>query len=307
MTEIPAVHDPDPKPLYILLIFIIGICSYFFFLGTAAVRLWFYKGALGPEPEKFIVIRSEVLTSTDSSSSPSISDLKNRRRTVFHADSLSCAPTEAMAHTTALDTQTFSTATTITVNMQDIGDDLSEIQDARVRNHVAEERRISRIPAFDADDCGDGEYFPCIPVATSPVEEGVTAPTLFSSSLATSLTTHIPYAHWLTIPLHYMSQHTARSQLLARNRAACIQVLPDAQAACRELMLEVCDFLVERFPQQFAFQKKMGRRYIRNEATMEDFLLEAPWRVDPMEVVARLTGEDWCIWGRSESTRMWYL
>jgi len=71
MTEITAIHDPDPKPLYMLLIFTIGICSYFFFLGTAAVRLWFYKGALGPEPEKFIVIRSEVLTSTDSSSSSS--------------------------------------------------------------------------------------------------------------------------------------------------------------------------------------------------------------------------------------------
>lgn len=305
MTEITAIHDPDPKPLYMLLIFTIGICSYFFFLGTAAVRLWFYKGALGPEPEKFIVIRSEVLTSTDSSSSsssPPISDLKNRRRTVFHADSLSSAPpVEAMAHTTALETRTFSTATT-TVNVQDLRDDLSEIQDASVRKHVAEERRISRIPTFDADDCGDGQYFPCIPMATSPVEEGTTAPTSFSSLL-----THIPYAHWLIIPLHYMSQHTARSQLLVRSRAACIQVLPDAEAACRELMLEVCDFLVERFPQQFAFQKKMGRRYIRNEATMEDFLLEAPWRVDPMEVVARLTGEDWCIWGRSESTRMWYL
>ena len=306
MTEAPATHDPDPTPLYILLTFVVGICSYFFFLGTAAVRLWFYKGALGPDPEKFIVIRKEVLDADHTSSPtnpPPSSALKNRRRTVFHADSLSVPPTEAMAHSTALDPRNFSTATT--VNMQDIGDDLSEIQDARVRRYVAEERRISRMSAFDADDCGDGEYFPSIPMATSPIEASPpSTPCPTNNPLGLS---PIPYKHWLTISPNYIPQHTARTQLLARNRAACIQVPPDAETACRELMLEVCDFLVEHYPQQFAFQKKMGRRYIRNEVTMEDFLLEAPWRVAPIEVVARLTTEDWRVWGRSDSTRMWNL
>ncbi|RMZ70817.1 alpha- -mannosyltransferase [Pyrenophora seminiperda CCB06] len=258
MTTTPASHEPDPSPLYILLILIIGICCYFFFLGTAAVRLWFYKGALGPEPEAFILIRSEVLASTDLPPSPTDSPpnptLKNRRRTVFHADSLlSALPTEAKAHSTALDPRTFSAATT-TVNIQDISEDCSEIQDAKVREYVAEQRRISRLPAFDADDCGDGEHFPFIPIATSPVEAAAVSNPPSSLSL-----TPIPHKHWLTISPHYIAQHTARTQLLARNRAACIQVLPDAEKACRELMLEVCDFLVEHYPQQFLFQKKMGR------------------------------------------------
>ncbi|CAA9960912.1 DUF3445 multi-domain protein [Pyrenophora teres f. maculata] len=309
MSEESITHDPEPDPssLYILLILVAGICGYFFFLGTAAVRLWFYKGALGPDPEKFILIRSEVLhTTTSPRFPPPISDLSARRRTVFHAESLA-APlsTEDTGHSTALSPRTFSTATT-TVNMQDIGDDLSEIKDARVRKYIAEERRISRIPAFDADDCGDGEYFPLIPLATSPIEapnpSSTSTPSLSSLGLIP-----IPYAHWLTIPPHYTTQHAARTHLLSTSRSACIQALPDADTACRELMLEVCDFLVEHYPQQFLYQKRGGRRWIRNEVTGEDFLLEAPWRVLPVEVVGRLTGVDWCIWGRSESTRMWYL
>ncbi|KAI1587401.1 repeatmulti-domain protein [Pyrenophora tritici-repentis] len=191
--------------------------------------------------------------------------------------------------------------------MHDFGDDLSEIKDARLRKYIAEERRISRIPAFDADDCGDGEYFPSIPIATYPIE----APNPFSTSATPSLSslglTTIPYTNWLTIPPYYTTQHAARTHLLSTSRSACIQALPDADAACRELMLEVCDFLVEHYPQQFLFQKRSGRRWIRNESTGENFLLEAPWRVSPGEVVSRLTGVDWCVWGRSESTRMWYL
>jgi hypothetical protein len=43
-------------PMYVLFILAICICGFLFWSGTLCVRLWFYRGALGPEPEKFIVM-----------------------------------------------------------------------------------------------------------------------------------------------------------------------------------------------------------------------------------------------------------
>ncbi|USP80212.1 hypothetical protein yc1106_07486 [Curvularia clavata] len=41
-------QGPDPLALYTLLVLNTGICGYFFFMGLLAVRVWFYRGALGP-------------------------------------------------------------------------------------------------------------------------------------------------------------------------------------------------------------------------------------------------------------------
>lgn len=44
--------EPNLTPLYMLLFLAMAICSYAFFLGATAARLWFYEGALGPHEHR---------------------------------------------------------------------------------------------------------------------------------------------------------------------------------------------------------------------------------------------------------------
>ncbi|KAI4682648.1 uncharacterized protein J4E84_007112 [Alternaria hordeiaustralica] len=302
------LQQPGPIPLYVLLVLVVGICCYFFFIGTAAVRLWFYKGALGPAPEKFIVIRNEAqeddhhaapIHSKHNEPGTSAETLRKRRMTVFTHDSLS-APTETIAHSTAFSPRNLSTATT-TVNLQDISDisDLRSFTNPQTRAYLAEERRISRMPAFDADDCGTGDYFPDIPLTNRPIE----STTNYSNTLSPSHfgLTPTPRSNWLTISPQYIEYHAARTHLLLRNRSSCIHVTPEGERACRELLQEVTSFLVDMYPHQFRFLTKTRRKHVLNELTREDFEIEHGLECHPLEVCARLCAEDFMVWGRSEN------
>ncbi|KAI4643810.1 hypothetical protein J4E93_006823 [Alternaria ventricosa] len=275
------LQQPGPIPLYVLLVLVVGICCYFFFIGTAAVRLWFYKGALGPAPEKFIVIKNEPqvedhhaapIHSKYNEPGTSAEALRKRRMTVFTHDSLS-APTETIAHSTAFSPRNLSTATA-TVNLQDIEDveDLSQFTNPQTRAYLAEERRISRMPAFDADDCGTGDYFPDIPLTNRPIEStSLHSNTLTASHLGLTPT---PRSNWLTISPQYIEYHAARTHLLSRNRSSCIHVTSEGERASRELLQEVTSFLVDMYPHQFRFLTKTRRKHVLNELTREDFEIE---------------------------------
>ncbi|RAR14509.1 hypothetical protein DDE83_002081 [Stemphylium lycopersici] len=304
----------DLLPLYIIIILITGIWCYCFFLGTAAVRLWFYKGALGPEPQKFIVIRNEIDDDArgadqDDQSRPSDDGVRNRRRITFAGSEPPLG--EQIAQGTALDPLSFlSTAPTV-INIQDIGEGSFEFRDARIKAVIEEERRISRMPAFESDDCGDGELFPSISIATHPIEE---APKRSSSDTdANKLGLEILQRRdWLSIDRNYISYlqyHKMRATILRDQKQDCVYMHPhaDAEAACQELLQEVAVFLVENYPQTFSIQKKHLKRHIRNEVTAEVFSLEKPFGIQPLEMCARLVTEDFCILRRDHFTRMWYL
>jgi hypothetical protein len=306
------LQEPGPMPLYVLLVLVIGICFYFFFIGTAAVRLWFYKGALGPAPEKFLVVKIEhedaqqhaPMADNHSGAGTHSNAMKHRRMTVFTHASLS-ALSDDTAHTTALEPHGFSQATTM-VNLQDIDEeDLSSFTNPGTRAYIAEECRLSRMPAFDADDCGNGDYFPDLPYTNNPIEStSACSDYLQPSQLGLTSTDR---RDWLAIDEHYIEYHAARTHLLSRNRSSCIHLTPDGESACRELLQEVASYLVEQHPNKFSFKTKHRRKHILNELTREDFELEGGLEAHPLEVVARLCGEDFMIWERSESTRMWYL
>jgi hypothetical protein len=304
------LQEPGPAPLYVLLVLVSGIYCYFFFIGTAAIRLWFYKGALGPAPEKFLVIRIEhedahhPATGADnnSESKARADKKKNQRMTVFTHASLS-APVQDVAHSTALESHVFSSTTT-TVNLRDI-EDLSEFKDPKTRAYLAEERRISQMPAFDADDCGNGDYFPDLPYTNKPIESTSKGPNpLLSLRLGLNPTSR---CDWLAVDERSIEYHAARAHLLSRNRSSCIHTTSDGESACRELLQEVSSFLVETHGNKFSFRTKHRRKHILNELTREDFELEQGLQGHPLEVVSRLCGEDFMVWVRSESTRMWYL
>jgi hypothetical protein len=293
MAETETLYlDPDPLPLYVVLALLGGISCYFFFLGTFVVRLWFYKGELGPAPEKFVIIRDAKLTSYHEE--PSTTDRTNFQNS------------DDTAISTGLDPRSFSTATTI--NMQHMGDP-NEIKDLRLRMIVREEQEVARMPAFDADDCGE-ERFPDIPIAYKPVEE-VVHPTKSNSPERLGLKLS-ERRDWLSVDknwIQYLKYHDARTSILASKKEECIFVAPQphAEEASEELLLEVAAFLVQTYPAQFTYQTSFGKKHIRNELTHEDYSLARPFVYPPIEICARLVNEDFQIFMRNEFGNRWYL
>jgi hypothetical protein len=287
---------PDPTPLYILIVLLGCICCYSFFLGTVVVRLWFYKGELGPAPEKFIVIRDRILASDKYEPSSTASHLRP-----------GIPQSDDTAVSAGLDPRTFSTATTI--NMQDMGDP-TEIQDLKLRAIIKEEQDISRMQAFDADDGGDG-WFPGIPVAYKPVEE-IIHPTKKDGSQRLGLKAS-ERRNWLAVNknwIQYLKYHEARSSLLAANKDECIYTHqhPHTEESCEELLQAIAAFLVETYPDKFTYQSRhFGKKHIRNELTHEEYSLARPFDHPPIEVCARLATEDFQVFMRDDFSREWYL
>jgi hypothetical protein len=279
--------SPDPTPLYILVVLLGCICCYSFFLGTVVVRLWFYKGELGPAPEKFLVIRDRNLAIDN--------DEPSFTTRIPQSDNT--------AVSTGLDPRSFSTATTI--NMQDMGDP-NEIQDLKLRATIKEEQEISRMPAFDADDGGDG-WFPDIPITYKPVED-VIHPAKKDGPQRLGLKA-FERGTWLAVDkncIQYLKYQEARTSLLATNKDECIYTHqhPHAEEACEELLQAIAAFLVETYPDKF---RLFGKKYIRNELTHDEYSLARPFEHHPIEVCARLAAEDFQIFMRDDFNREWYL
>ena len=331
MAKVPH-NDPDSRPMYVLVVLAIALCAFFFWIGTVCVRLWFYKGALGPEPEKFVILRKDLKDRYHKSMLASDCDhieqshsnhpttINNKRITVFpHVAPLEPTSPDT-AQSTALDARRFSTLPTI--NIQEVND-LDEFEDPQLRDFVAEEVRISRLPAFVQDDCGDGSEFPDIPIALSPIEEQHHTNNNNNNLPASSPLTpdwqqrtdtylrlglhKIDRSAWLTVDNTYIEHQSARDSLLSKKRSECIHITPDSEAACEELMHEVVEFLVDKYPHHFSIRTKHGRRRVRNELTQEEYALVRPFDRPPLEVCARLAVEDFQVLVKGEFTMQWYL
>jgi hypothetical protein len=120
--------DPDPVPIYILFVFAVSLCAYFAWLGSVAVRLYFYKGALAPEPERFVILPAYMRDR-------SLQRGHQRRVTAFPIP----APPKSPAHELAR----FSRVPRV-----NIAEDVEQLPDPEVRAFLAEQQRISRLPAF---------------------------------------------------------------------------------------------------------------------------------------------------------------
>ncbi|KAJ4373261.1 hypothetical protein N0V83_003555 [Neocucurbitaria cava] len=317
-----ANHDgPDARPMYVLLVLAVALCAFFFWVGTVCVRLWFYKGALGPEPEKFIILRKDLkqrfrnsmpdgdcedLQQNPGSDSSTSHD---RRVTVFPHVASPALVSPDTAQSTALDSRRFSTLPTI--NIKEV-EDLNKFEDPNIRQFVAEEVRISRLPAFVQDDCGDGSDFPEIPVALEPIEEHV-GNTLNSSPLQRTEVylrlglKKVDRSEWLTVDNTYIEYHEARKALLRTREVECIQVKHEGETACEELLHEVVEFLTNTYPNHFSVRTKDRRKHIRNELTQEEYSLVRPYDHHPLDVCARLAMEDFQVLIRGDFTMQWYL
>jgi hypothetical protein len=275
------------------------------------VRLLFYKGALGPAPERFIIIplhrkqKSGQRRATQSNNRitlfPDIAHVSHPHSNPFSDE-----------HETPQSKPYFTTIPTINIQVTDKDCDDSFANDfenpAGVRRCVAEERCISRLPAFDQDDCGDGSEFPDVPFATNPIE-ALPSRGLGSTMTYLQLGLHkVPNTgKWLTIDNSYIELHEARTSLLERKRAECVQVQCEGEVACGELMDQVVQHLCVNYPDHFTTKSKNTRRHIRNEIASEDISLARPFEYQPLEICARLAIEDFNIFTKDEFTLQWYL
>lgn len=344
--ETDTESEPNPPispPLCILLALAIGICIYSFWFGFTLVRLWYYGGALGPEPEKFIIIphhrKKKILQHPQAVTTsaafhdkratmfPAIAEV-NKRATMFpHITDVNKPATALSSVGKRPTTNLFSDDHAIpdshpkpivipTIHVEDV----DEIDDSgvnkyedfedpiQVRKYVAEERRISRLPAFDQDDCGDGSEFPDIPFASAPVEarrtQGLESTKTYLD-LGLSKVTHL--SNWLTVDNKYFEMHEARVSILTKNRKDCIHVHTDGEAACEELLNQIVQHLCQKYSQSFSTKVRNRRNHVINDLMGEEYSIVRPFEHHPLELCARLAVEDFNIFSKNEFTQGWYL
>lgn len=305
-TMAPSAHlAPNPTPLYIALALVSAFCIVSFFFGAVCVRLWYYKGALGPEPERFIVLPEYLRRRHRRRGRRASVQTTNTHDTEFPG---ARGPSTPPLAGPSREQQAGSGALHINVEYAD-----SEGYEDAVRRHIAEERRLSCLPIFVRDDCGDGSDFPDVPIALHPIEDPVDAPIHASESAvyAHRGIKEVPVEDWLDInPRQYMDIHDARKSLLAEQRADCIQTMPAAKSACEELLQSVAIFLERKYPKHFKIEATddgNGKLVIRNQLPQEVFALEGPWRMDPLEICAQLAVEDFHVFKKGEEDGQWRL
>lgn len=287
-------HDPDPRPLYFLLVLAILFCAYFAWLGSVAVRLCFYKGALAPEPERFIILPAY---------------LRNRSPQTGYETRVTAFPMSAPPTSPAHELARLSRARR--VNIADM--DVENLPDPGIRVFLAEQQRISRLPAFVQDDCGDGSDFPDIPFAYSPVEakhQTLAPPGLNrrpSAKYKSAGLMKVGSEEWLVVDNTYRNMHAARECLLTKKNPECVQIRGDGETACEELLDEIVKLLTSKYPESFSIKIINRRRHIRNELTKEEWSLVRPFDCHPLEICVRLANEDFNLLLKGEFTQQYYL
>lgn len=174
------------------------------------------------------------------------------------------------------------------------------------RKRDAEEERISRLPIFEQDDCGDGSNFPDVPTANVDITKMEVEryppfrddpPNYMQMGLK-----KLDMSMWLTIDKNYRQYHEARAYVLDNHKKEVLQVMRDGEEACVELLEEVTNFLVNKYPHFFEFVLREGRRWIRNKIMDEQYPIQSPYVVHPLEVCARVAMEDFNVLRKSEFT-----
>ncbi|KAF2683785.1 hypothetical protein K458DRAFT_431993 [Lentithecium fluviatile CBS 122367] len=276
-------HGTNPVAPYVLFTFAIVICAWWVWVGLMLARLWHYKGELNGPWEKFD-IQPEY-----------IRERLARQKAEYE---LAGIPVPI------LDAHQWQS------NVRAYDEEELEKLPPDARKMVLEEQRISRMPAFVADDCGDESLFPDIPDAVPAAEYNVlkygerTQNKKDNRYRAMGLS-KLGRREWLGHSVdkkEYLEHHKARETLLAKKQDECIQVTPDGEDASVELLGEVVSFLTKEKPQWFAMESTYAERTIHNKLTGERWGLQRPFPRHPLEICARLCMEDFNIVLRSPFT-----
>lgn len=176
---------------------------------------------------------------------------------------------------------------------------VQEFDSSSLRQRIFESKRISRLPAFEQDDGGDGSEFPDMPVDMSADEYNQQHfPQRYGNFEDLGLS-GLAHDDWLSY--HNDEQITARDQILEDCREDCIQMRPgrEAEDACGELWQEVAKFLAMKYPARFWEQKENGVRRLYDDNSKESHALDGPYGWLTLDNMARLVREDFCIFIKS--------
>ena len=271
-------HGNNNVAPYVILILAFLFCVWWFYVGLMLARLWHYGGGLHGPYEKFDVQPEYV---------------RERLARQKVEQELAGIPIPI------LDVHQWQS------NVLAYGEDDLEKLTPDARKKILEDQRISMMPAFVADDCGDETLFPDVPPAISAQEynamefgEKPRRPGQMSEDYRAMGLRKLGRQEWLAHAVdkrEYLEHNEARKRLLASKYDECIQITPDGEDACVELLEEVVAFLTKEKPQWFQLEETYGDRKIRNRLTDECWALQRPYPRHPLEICARLCMEDFNI------------
>lgn len=297
MVEDTQPH-PTLAPLITLFVLSICLCIYSFGSGAVCARVWFYKGALGPDPKKFFIIprhwrhKTRPKQPAERNTATGITSAMKVRRVV---QSLSIYHEDLPNHnrtTSAMRTQS-----------RIFGNDLAP--PPNIHAFLNECNRISRINTFEQDDCGDGSHFPDIDFTNEPIEQ---ADELHQRHEYSSFgLTKIDGTKWLSIEPESNEQASCRARLLDEQRRACVWILPAAEDACEEALQEVSTLLINVYPTLYEIRSRFNHKNIVCKASKKEYALDVPFDFHPLETCARLAGCDISVFERNDFTQGWYM
>jgi hypothetical protein len=323
-------HIP-PKYVLLFLFIIVGLWT--IHAGYVAVRLWYYHGKLGPEPQRYVIrpsylknrmtVMSEasVLPGRGEQSTETVVDLESDEEDGQEGEGSDQTGTNTdvvsaiHAPRSSTGTDRHSTWFGSIASHQTVRNRRASHLAPSIREGIAEQRRISRLPHFEQDDCGDGSNFPDVPDADMPAGSprlpAPPSPPRFKEKPGKYMTMGLRKSdkdEWLFIDDTYQLFWKARDELLQTKKEKVSAVLPEAEEACVELMREVVAFLTTKYPEYFSIvERRPGFKVVRNKIVHEEFALTEPWDVHPLEMCARLAMEDFNVLGKSDLTGQHYL
>lgn len=273
-------QEPADWIPFVLLFIVVGtFYGWCCCVGAWLVRLWYYNGKLHRDFPKYDIqpqyIRERL----------ALEEEKKRRESEQIVDS-----------------ERFNRDVT-TMSFERV----QEFDSSSLRRRIFESKRISRLPAFEQDDGGDGSEFPDMPV-DMPADDYNQRhfPRRYDNFEDLGLR---PLAHDDWLSYQDEEQMKARDQILEDFREDCIQMRPgrEAEEACGELWREVAEFLATTYSSRFWEQTENGVRKLYDNEFNESHPLEGPYGWLTLDAMARLVREDFCIFVKSPFSAQYTL
>lgn len=110
--------------------------------------------------------------------------------------------------------------------------------------------------------------------------------------------------NWLTVDNTYPEFYAARDFLLKTQKEEVVQCVPEGEAAAKELLIEVINFIKDKYPQFFEVVRTGERTIVKNKIVREEYTIEpvSEMGMHPLEMCARLAMEDFNILWKNEVT-----
>ncbi|KAJ4288674.1 hypothetical protein N0V90_011911 [Kalmusia sp. IMI 367209] len=175
---------------------------------------------------------------------------------------------------------------------------VQEFDSMSLRERIFEEKRISRLPAFEQDDGGDGSEFPDMPVDMTAEEYNLHNFPVGDRVRDLGLR-ELGWDDWLSC--HDEEQFSVRAELLDIGREECLQMRrgTENERLCGELWQEMAEFLALKYPSRFWEQRKNGFRKLWDDELQESHPLDGPFGILTLDTMARLIREDFCVFLKS--------